>query len=167
MSEANEFNRKKGSINRTVPGNATRAMPTDSSTLNQPETEPSPTDEVETALIPTTIDYSVTPDSTLFGINEFARLHISIRDDKDARSAVIAMGQELTRSQLDTGVTRGDFWRIVESRFNDSTQRRFLSLAGAVDDVDSSLPPLAHRTSTFLKEGGLYPECDALVRFWT
>ena len=48
-------------------------------------------------------------DSTMFGINVFARLLITIRDDEDARSAVIAMGQELTRSQLDTGVTRGDF----------------------------------------------------------
>ena len=40
----------------------------------------------------------------------------------------------------------------MESRFNDATESRFLNLAGAVDSVDSSLPPLAHRTSTFLKD---------------
>lgn len=60
-----------------------------------------------------------------------------MRYDEDARSAVIAMGQELSRAQLDTGVTRGNFWLIVESRFNDSTQHRFLKLAGAVHGVDT------------------------------
>lgn len=40
----------------------------------------------------------------------------------------------------------------MESRFNGLSKRRHLSLAGAVDGVDSSLSPLAHRTSTFLKD---------------
>lgn len=154
VCEANAYREKKASMQRTVSGNAAQAayVSSDCITPNETESEPLRTIPPQMDVNETITRRNEIPERTQSGINEFVRLLITMRDDEDARSAVIAMGQELTRAQLDTGVTRGDFWIIVESRFNDSTQRRFLSLAGAVDGVDSSLLPLAHRTSTFLKD---------------
>ena len=87
-----------------------------------------------------------------FSISEFARLCIIIRDDEDAKAALFATGQELTRSQMDAGFSRESFWGVIEGRFNDPGLRLCLSMVGNVDEVDSAQPPPCHRSASFLKE---------------
>ena len=77
---------------------------------------------------------------------------ITVRDYDDASSAIIAIERNISRAQLDASVMRADFWTIVGSRFNDPTQRLFLNMTATFNGVYSSLPPLAHRTATFLKD---------------
>ena len=62
------------------------------------------------------------------------------------------MGQKPSRAQLNAGVTRVAFWTIVEGRFNDPVQRRFMNMRATLDGVDSSLLPLPRQTATFLKD---------------
>ena len=90
--------------------------------------------------------------SNLFSISEFARLCIIMRDDEDAKSALLGTGQELTRSQLDAGFTRESYWGIIEGRFNDPNLQLNLNMVGMVDEVDSTNPPPCHRSASFLKE---------------
>ena len=121
MAEANAYREKKTSILRTASGNTRQAplVPADRSTSNETEIDPAQTHQPQTDVNRIIPEHRGIPESTQFGINEFARLLVTMRDHEDARSAVIDMGQELSRAQLDTGVTRGDFWLIVESTFKD------------------------------------------------
>ena len=110
--------------------------------------------ELETEHIPRATEEDVAPvtASNIFSISEFARLCIIMRDDEDAKAALLGTGQELTRSQLDAGFTRESYWGIIEDRFNDPSLKLNLNMVGMVDEVDSTKPPPCHRSASFLKE---------------
>ena len=91
-------------------------------------------------------------ESTNFSISEFARLCIILRDDEDAKAALIGTGQELTRSQIDAGFSRDSLWGVIESRYNEPSLRLHLNLVGNVDDADSTVIPPCHRSASFLKD---------------
>lgn len=64
----------------------------------------------------------------------------------------MATGNGLTRSELDQGTARADFWKEkVEVVFNDSTFRPTFPFVGAINDVDCSALPLLHRNGDDLK----------------
>lgn len=106
-SETRQYRRKKNSIERASVGVDCRQSPPAVTPIHRPENEP-PLDYplINERIAGDPYNYRIA-ESTQFGVNEFARLLIIICDDEDARSAVMAMGQELSRSQLDAGVTRG------------------------------------------------------------
>lgn len=48
-----------------------------------------------------------------FSISGFSRLMAILRDDDEAKEALYNMGQEMSRAQLDVGMSRDDFWGII------------------------------------------------------
>ena len=86
-----------------------------------------------------------------FSISEFARLIVLMKDDERVRSALFKLGQELRRSELDSGNTRDTFWGIIEGRFNDQSVLVRFSFVGHIEEVDPSAPPLCHRSAEVLK----------------
>lgn len=138
--EAEEFRKRKATLlrSREVPGATTEAG-------NQAMSTSRPVARNQR-------DANTPVETFNFSISEFARLCIIIRDDEDAKAALLATGQELTRSQMDAGFSRESFWGVIQSRFNDAGLRLRLSMVGNVDDVDSTQPPPCHRSATFLKE---------------
>lgn len=61
------------------------------------------------------------------------------------------LGQVLTRAQLDARVTRDTYWRTIAERFNDHSLQPLFDFTASVDEADSSLPPVCHRTPEILK----------------
>ena len=67
------------------------------------------------------------------------------------RTALFKLGQDLRRSELDSGITRDAFWGIIEGRFNDQSVLVRSSFVGHIEEVDPSVPPLSHRSAEVLK----------------
>lgn len=84
-----------------------------------------------------------------FNVSEFARLCVIIANDEIAREAFFKLGQEMTRSQLDAGVSRDNYWATIAERFNDPTIRPQYSFVGRVDEANASeIPPCVRLPST-------------------
>lgn len=59
------------------------------------------------------------PDISLY---EFARLCISIRDDDEVSSILLALMISLVRAELDGGILGASLWAILDRQFNDISQ---------------------------------------------
>jgi hypothetical protein len=99
-----------------------------------------------------------------FTSNEFARTVGLLTGNEAVRAALLRSGLDLTRSELDKGVGRDDFWNAeMEPMFND--KRLDVSAPCAVDAlvmsrVDANSTPLDHRPAELLRrkffEAGAY-----------
>jgi hypothetical protein len=88
-------------------------------------------------------------------LNEFARIVGLLTGNEAVRAALLRSGLDLTRSELDKGVGRDDFWNVeMEPMFND--KRLDVSAPCAVDElvlsrVDANSTPLDHRPAELLR----------------
>jgi hypothetical protein len=61
--------------------------------------------------------------ATVFSDADFALLCMLLTQDEEVRCALIASGKNLSRTELDAGARRDDFWSItVAPRYNDGSQ---------------------------------------------
>jgi hypothetical protein len=57
---------------------------------------------------------------TVFSVADFARLCAILTQDEEVRCSMVQSGKNLSRSELDVGVRRDDFWSTtVATRYND------------------------------------------------
>lgn len=92
--------------------------------------------------------------------SEFARLMGVLIEDDDARAALIASGQDLTREQQQRREGRDTFWTtIVERVFNDTSFKIALDVRGCVNGDDENLSvadpnakPISFRSGVWLKD---------------
>ena len=64
--------------------------------------------------------------------SEFTMQNVLMKEDERVKSALFKLGQELRRSELDSGNTRDAFWRIIEVRLNDQSVLVRFSFVGHI-----------------------------------
>jgi hypothetical protein len=76
---------------------------------------------------------------TIFSVTDFARLCVILTQDEQVRCSLVKSGKNLSRSELDAGVRRDDFWSTtVAPRYNDPklqiSEHLFVSLSAMADE---------------------------------
>ncbi|KAI0558566.1 hypothetical protein FGB62_201g03 [Gracilaria domingensis] len=95
-----------------------------------------------------------------FSLNKFARLCILLRDDDLSRAAMHnGVGLELTRLQLEDGVTRDSFRGTVEKRFNDTSVENEGRLDGSLQKKKRSSADSASMIKECLAQVSKTPAC--------
>jgi hypothetical protein len=87
-----------------------------------------------------------------FTVSEFARPIALLTTDPDIRAKLEHSQLNLSRAELDRGMSRDAFWcDAVAPAFTNKNVSPSLALRGQVDGADSSAPHLTPRLGDFLK----------------